>query len=172
MLHPQFSNEGRPAQSRDRRRSSGGKWMTEDESLARFGFIPDSADLPAIREMLDAQVVAAEDEEDDSGLMKLCCIQLFAAGDVSDSMLIWSAKRSSFDNGINIDIQLLCGAGLARTKEHLSNVDSEDAANALEYIAECEASGDFERFAPAQVLGYYRYYYGLESQPPENPEEQ
>jgi len=146
--------------------------MTEDESLAAFGLTPDSEDLSAIRDLLNAQVIAAQDEEDDSGLIKLCCIQLFAAGSVSDSMLIWSAKRSSFDNIINIDIQLLCGAGLGRTKEYLANLDFEDAADALAYIAECESSGDFERFTPDQVLDDYRYYYGLDSQSPANPEEQ
>lgn len=137
--------------------------MTEEECLERFGLVPDSVDLPAIRELLAAQIVAAEQEQDDSALMKLCCIQLFAAGEVTDAMLIWSAKRSSFDNGINIDVQLLCGAGLAHTKTFLQSLDLEDAASALDYILECEAGSDFERFSPAQVIDFYQSYYGLES---------
>ena len=135
--------------------------MTEDEALGRFGLVPEKSDIPAIREVLASQIVAAENEEDDSGLMKLCCIQLFSDGDVSDAMLIWAAKRSSFDNGINIDVQLLCGAGVERTKEHLATIASQDATDALQYITECETSGDFERFSTEQVLDYYRDYYGL-----------
>ena len=135
--------------------------MTEDEALARFGLVPQKSDIPAVREVLASQLVAAENEEDDSGLMKLSCIQLFSDGDVSNTMLIWEAKRSSFDNGINIDVQLLCGAGVQRTKEHLATIGSQDSADALQYITECEVSGDFERFTTEQILGYYRDYYGL-----------
>jgi hypothetical protein len=135
--------------------------MTEDEALKRFGLVPKAADIPAVRQILAAQIEAAENEEDDSGLMKLCCIQLFSAGDVLDSMLIWSAKRSSFDNGINIDVQLLCGAGLDSTKTHLAHSNSPEAADALQYLVECESCGDFERFAVEQVLEYYRFYYDL-----------
>ncbi len=135
--------------------------MTEDEALARFGLVPKVSAIPAVREVLASQIVAVENEEDNSGLMKLCCIQLFSAGDVSDAMLIWTAKISSFDNGINIDVQLLCGAGLERTKEHLATIGSQDAADAIQYITDCEASGDFERFTTGQVLEYYREYYGL-----------
>lgn len=135
--------------------------MTEDEALTRFGLAPQASDIPAVRDILVSQITAAENEEDDSGLMKLCCIQLFTNGDSSDAMLIWAAKRSSFDNGINIDVQLLCGAGLERTKGHLKTLESQDAADALQYIKDCEASGDFERFATEQVLDYYRHYYGF-----------
>jgi len=145
--------------------------MTENECLTRFGIVPDVSDLPTIREILRSEIQAAQSEEDDSGLMKLCCIQLFSAGDPTDSMLIWSAKRSSFDNGINIDVQLLCGAGVARTKEHLSSIGSEYAKHALQYITECEASGDFDCFATDEVLDFYRNYYGLSIKPPTTSDE-
>lgn len=135
--------------------------MTEDEALARFGLAPKPQDIPAIRELLASQITAAEDEEDDSGLMKLCCIQLFSNGDVSDSMLIWAAKKTSFDNGINIDVQLVCGAGLDQTIDYLRTLSSEDAAEAMRYIEECKMSGDFERFPTGEVLNYYRDYYRL-----------
>lgn len=135
--------------------------MTEDEALTRFGLAPQTSDIPAVRDILASQITAAENEEDDSGLIKLCGIQLFANGDVTDSILIWAAKRSSFDNGINIDVQLLCGAGLERTKDHLRGLASQDAVDALQYVTECEACGDFERFATEQVLDYYRRYYRL-----------
>jgi hypothetical protein len=46
--------------------------------------------------------------------MKLCCVQLFNAGDLDDVLRVWAAKRASFDVGCSIDVQLLCGgcAGL------------------------------------------------------------
>ena len=135
--------------------------MTEDEALARFGIHPKPQDIPVVRELLASQIAAAEEEEDDSGLMKLCCIQLFSNGEVSDSILIWAAKRSSFDNGINIDVQLLCGAGLDQTIDYLRTLNSRDASEAMQYIEECKTSGDFERFATDEVLNYYRDYYGL-----------
>ena len=135
--------------------------MTEDESLVTFGLVPETSHLPDIREILASQVIAAKNANEDSALMKLCCIQLFAGGNVSDAMHIWAARRSSFDNGFNIDVQLLCGSGVARTKEHLASLESQDAADALRYIQECESSGDFEGSTTEQVVEFYREYYGL-----------
>jgi hypothetical protein len=140
---------------------AGWNHMTEDEALARFGLAPKSQDIPVVRALLASQITAAKNEEDDPGLMKLCCIQLFSNGDVSDSMLIWAAKQSSFDNGTNIDVQLICGAGLDRTIAHLATLGSQDAAEAMQYITDCKTSGDFERFATEEVLSFYRDYYGL-----------
>ncbi len=135
--------------------------MTEDEALERFGLAPRPQDIPAVRELLASQIAAAVEEEDDSGLMKLCCIQLFSNADVSDSMLIWEAKQSSFDNRINIDAQLVCGAGLEQAIDYLRTLSSQDASEAMQYIEECKTSGDFGRFPIGEVLNYYRYYYGL-----------
>ena len=138
-----------------------GEPMTEDEALSRFGLAPTASDIPAVRDILTSQIIAAENEDDDSELIKLCCIQLFSAGDPSDAILIWAAKRSSFDNGINIEVQLLCGAGVERTKEYLTGIGSQDAVDAVKYITSCEVSGDFEHFTTEQVLESYRDYYGL-----------
>src|SRR5215472_4034435 len=107
--------------------------MTEQESLARFGVSPSSEHISAIREILRDAVERERSSQGagDTELMKLCCVQLFCAGQLDDILEIWRAKRSSMDADGSIDIQLLCGAGLSRTKEHLAQLHTEDAANAL-----------------------------------------
>jgi len=89
--------------------------------------------------------------------MKDCCIHLFKSGDIDDVLLIWSAKESCFDAHCSIDVQLLCGRGLEETKQYLTDSGSPEASplrlhvlrkEALEYLIECEATGDFEEFSP------------------------
>jgi hypothetical protein len=46
--------------------------------------------------------------------MKLCCVQLFNAGFLTDVLLVWQPKESSWDAHCSIDVHLLCGAGLSR----------------------------------------------------------
>ncbi|MFE9207002.1 hypothetical protein [Micromonospora sp. NPDC007230] len=113
--------------------------MNEDKSLRCYGLQPSSADLPHIREILQAQA-DLEQHDQDTELMKLCCLQLFNAGQLSDVLVIWQAKESSWHAHCSIDVQLLCGAGLDATKAHLRADGSEDAAEALRYLLDCEAS--------------------------------
>lgn len=137
--------------------------MTADESLARFGLAPPPEALAPIRELLAAEA-AKEREEQGTGdvdLIRLCCVQLFSAGQTSDALLVWSAKDASFDLACGIDVQLLCGAGLDATKEFLASHPSARARAALERIAACQKSGDFDGFTPAAHLQYYRGYYGV-----------
>ncbi|MCX5067507.1 hypothetical protein OOJ91_16820 [Micromonospora lupini] len=132
--------------------------MNEDESLRRYGLRPSSADLPRIRQVLLAE--AERDQQDqDTELMKLCCLQLFNAGQLSDVLVIWRAKESSFDAHCSIDVQLLCGAGLAATKAHLEADGSPDAADARQYLLECEAAGDFDGFSAAEQSRWRADYY-------------
>ncbi|MFG1654424.1 hypothetical protein ACGFIE_31285 [Micromonospora sp. NPDC049275] len=132
--------------------------MNEDESLRRYGLRPSSADLPQIGQVLLAE--AERDQQDqDTELMKLCCLQLFNAGQLSDALVIWRAKESSFDAHCSIDVQLLCGAGLAATKAHLEADGSADAADALRYLLECEATGDFDGFSAAEQSRWRADYY-------------
>jgi hypothetical protein len=42
------------------------------------------------------------------------------AGRLEDVLLFWGAKEASFDAMCSIDVQLLCGSGLVRTKTYLS----------------------------------------------------
>lgn len=133
--------------------------MTEDDTLKKFGLKPPVEAAPEIRAMLLSELKKEESEAGDQSLIKLFCIQLFSLGFVEDSLLIWTAKQTGFDLSISIDVQLLCGAGLDTTKRFLRTQGTEEAVKAMEYIEECERTGDFDRFALDSVLSYYRGYY-------------
>jgi hypothetical protein len=111
--------------------------------------------LPEIRRVLHEQA-QLDQMDQDTELMRECCSQLFHAGLLADVEAIWLAKESSFDASCSIDVQLLCGAGLAATKAHL---EAEGPADALSYLLECEAAGDFESFSVAKWDKYYRDYF-------------
>lgn len=135
--------------------------MTEDESLARYGLRPASAELDQIREMLEVQTALERQSQGDGDtqLMKLCCVQLFNVGIVEDVLLIWQAKESSWDAHCTIDVQLLCGAGLAETKAYLAAESSAGTSEALDYLLECEAAGDFIDFSVENQSRWYSGYY-------------
>ncbi len=120
--------------------------MNEDESLRRYGLRPSAVELDQIRDMLRAQTALQQDDQD-TELMKLCCVQLFNAGQLSDVLTIWRAKESSWDAHCSIDIQLLCGAGLDATKAYLAADTTAAASDALRYLLDCEATGDFTDFS-------------------------
>jgi hypothetical protein len=138
--------------------------MTDDESLALFGLAPPLKSLPEIRELLVSESSKERNQQGtgDTELIRLCCVQLFSAGQLEDALLIWSAKRASFDLGFGIDVQLLCGAGIDSTKEFLSSCSTVEAQEALAYIDKCLQAGDFEEFTPTSWLQFYRNYYGVE----------
>lgn len=135
-----------------------GMFMDDEESLRRYGLRPAGRDLDEVRATLHDQTRLSQDEQD-TELMRLCCVQLFNAGLVDDVLSIWRAKESSWDAQCALDIQLLCGAGLEETKRHLAADGSADAADALGYLAECEATGDFAGFSvEEQARGWAHYY--------------
>lgn len=139
--------------------------MTDDErspdelALEEFGLPPRDEDLPAIRAQLVAETTreAAGDARENATLA--LCVQLFAAGHVEDSLLVWRAKRASYDAGFRIDVQLLCGAGVEVTLRFLRDKQPK----AVAYIEKCVAAGDFEGDRLAQMVPFYRRYYGLDS---------
>jgi hypothetical protein len=135
--------------------------MDVTASLARFGLVPADEALPEIRKLLareaDAERKGMPREED---LALLCCVQLFARGELEDVLRIWDAKSAGMDLGCVIDVQLLCGAGVEKTKVFLESQGDAAAMAALRRIRECEAAGDFEAFLPADHLGHYREYFG------------
>ena len=135
--------------------------VTEDECLRRYGLKPRDDDLDEVRHILRAQAALERDRQGDGDteLMKLCCVQLFNVGLVDDVMAIWVAKESSWDAHNSIDVQLLCGAGLAETKAHLAAQGSETAAKALDYLLACEDAGDFEDFSVGKQSRWYADYY-------------
>lgn len=132
--------------------------MDQDESLRRFGLRPVAADLDDIRTILRTHADLGQDDQD-TELMKLCCVQLFNVGRLEDVLTIWDAKESSWDAHCSIDVQLLCGAGFDATMEHLETEGSEDAAEALRYLSECQAAGNFEFFSVDGRSRYYATYY-------------
>jgi hypothetical protein len=133
--------------------------MTEDDVLERYGISPRAEDMPSLRDLLRAEIDQAD--RADTELLKVLCVQLFAFGDVRDSLLIWRAKQSSFDAACSIDIQLVCGAGLVETKKFLAESDLPEAQDALQRLLECERAGDFDGFSVSEHLGFYRRYYGM-----------
>tara|TARA_R110002072_G_scaffold218395_1_gene376191 strand:- start:913 stop:1440 length:528 start_codon:yes stop_codon:yes gene_type:complete len=135
--------------------------VNDRECLERFGLQPSAGELGEIRRLLIVEVEREDNsEEGDDDLIKLLCVQLFNAGNLQDTLLIWQAKTSSFDNSIGVEVQLLCGNGLWATKEYLKALEDPEAKDALAYIQECEATGDFEQFAPGDQSESYACYYG------------
>lgn len=131
--------------------------MDESETLALFGLVPHADELPRIRALL--QMTTADSNRAGNELLKTLCIQLFSAGEPSDSLLIYKAKMSSFDAGCYIDIQLVCGAGIECTKAFLLECGEPEAEKLLDHLQSCIAAGDFDGFTPAGHLEFYRRYY-------------
>ncbi|BBA32872.1 uncharacterized protein sS8_0907 [Methylocaldum marinum] len=138
--------------------------MNVEELLDKFCLRPSTESIPAIRSLLGEQAEKEQHAQGagDTELMKLCCVQLFANEDVSDSLPIWKAKSSSMDADASIDVQLLCGGGLLETKEYLKQHPAPGAAHALARIEACEASGDFDGFSVEETLAFYEDYYAEE----------
>jgi hypothetical protein len=135
--------------------------MDEDESLNRYGLHPVGAHLAEVRDLLIVQTRLEKraQGDGDTELMKLCCVQLYNAGGLEDVLLIWQAKSASMDAACSIDIQLLCGSGLATTKAYLSSLRSPEAEAALQRLLLCESAGDFEDFSVEGHSGFYATYY-------------
>ena len=139
--------------------------MDEDESLLRYGLHPAGANLDEVRGLLIAQTQLEKraQGDGDTELMKLCCVQLFNASVLEDVLLIWQAKTASMDTDCSIDIQLLCGSGLAKTKAYLSSRRIPQAEAALQRLIRCEAAGDFEDFTTAGHSARYAAYYAADA---------
>lgn len=136
--------------------------MTADESLAVYGLVPLDEALTAIRAMLarEAEIGAGQAGEPEDDLALLCCVQLFSRGLLEDVLRIWDAKScGDMDLGTRLDVQLLCGAGLERTKAFLQQQPSAQARDALRYIVKCQEAGNFQGFDPARYLDFYRSYF-------------
>jgi hypothetical protein len=133
-----------------------------EQHLQRYGLHPAGENLEEVRALLVEETNRERGEQGcgNTELMRLCCVQLLNAGLLLDVALIWRAKTASFDCECGLDIQLLCGAGLAETKDFLAAQGQvPEAEAALERILACEEAGDFEGFAvDAWAAGYARYF--------------
>jgi hypothetical protein len=67
--------------------------------------------------------------------------------DVRDSLLLWRTKQLTFDTACEFDIQLVAFAGITQTLAYLESVPDSDAAEAVTYLRQCQAGGDFDNFA-------------------------
>lgn len=125
--------------------------------LHTYGLEPKVENTDEIRKLLleELEIHNLEDHE----YLKTLCIQLFAIGMVSDTLLIWNAKEKDFDTHCYIDIQLLCGAGVEPTLKYLKEKSSSEAIKELNYIIECE--DDFVNFNKKEILDAYKKYYGI-----------
>ncbi|TWT81713.1 hypothetical protein CA13_31660 [Planctomycetes bacterium CA13] len=137
--------------------------MNQDDCLERLGLTPPPNSATEIRRILAAQtdLESKSQGDGDQELIKLTCVQLFALGDIADSLVIWNAKQCSFDMSCSIDVQLLCGAGVDETLVYLDDLGTDPASAAATYIRECITTGDFNDFTPPDWLADYRRYYGV-----------
>jgi len=135
--------------------------MDENELLARYGLVPVAADLAEIRRLIRS--LTADEKRDTNEPLKTLCIQLFSAGIPSDALLIYKAKKSSFDAACYIDIQLVCGAGLETTKAFLRESSEPVAKELLTVLQDGNSLRDFDGFTPERHLDFYRRYYRLSS---------
>lgn len=136
--------------------------MSEDEVIEAFG-LPPAVDAAAeIRARLEREtdLEYAAQGRGDTLAMRALCAQLFMLGAVDDARLIWRAKSASMDAASSIDVQLLCGAGLAETRAALSAMGGPLADGALRRIDECVEAGDFDELSvdafAVELLFYYR----------------
>jgi hypothetical protein len=136
--------------------------MTSDEAFQNFGLPASPHHRAELRKLLAKEIELEErGESGEEEMLRTLCLQLFSLGIVEDALLIWEAKQSSFDAQCGLDVQFLCGAGLAATKAFLAGSAAPSASAALEYLAECEQTGDFADWTPQATIDWYRRYYGL-----------
>jgi hypothetical protein len=67
--------------------------------------------------------------------------------DVRDSLLLWRTKQFTFDTACKFDIQLVAFAGVQQTIAYLQTLADPEAAQAVVYLQQCNASGDFDNLA-------------------------
>lgn len=115
-----------------------------------------------LRRLLAEEIERERRGESGEEILRTLCVQLFSLGIAEDSVLIWEARQSSFDAGCGLDVQFLCGAGLGATKEFLARSSARSASAVLQYLTECEESGDFTDWTTRTTVSQYRGYYGLD----------
>ncbi|GAA0403724.1 hypothetical protein GCM10009541_53590 [Micromonospora gifhornensis] len=133
-----------------------------DQHLAAYGLRVAPDQVPIVRDVLIRETRYETDTYAGRGtisgntqLMRICAVQLWYAGDVEDALLVHRARRTSMDATGAIDAELMLGAGVARTKEYLASLCTDEARQILDEIAWVEDSYDADRYA-AFLDMYYR----------------
>jgi hypothetical protein len=102
-----------------------------------------------LRAMLATEAVyrAAESTPDDGEHFEniyFCGLLLYEIGDVRDAPALWAAKETDFDTHCGFDVQMLVGAGTDETIDYLRKRGGREDIAAADYIAQCQATGDFD----------------------------
>ncbi|WP_433261561.1 hypothetical protein ACQPWR_20375 [Micromonospora vinacea] len=125
-----------------------------EEHLAAYGLRVSDDQVPIIRNILVRETRHEADTYAGLGtvpgntqLMRICAIQLWHAGAVEDVLLVHRARGTSMDATGSVDVELMLGAGVARTKEYLAALDTEEAHGILDEIAWVEESYDAGHYA-------------------------
>jgi hypothetical protein len=133
-----------------------------DQYLATHGLRVAAEMLPAVRETLIRETRHEADAYAGTGtapgntsLMRICAAQLWHAGVVEDALLVHRARRTSMDATGAVDGQLMLGAGVARTKEYLTALGTDEARAILDEIPLLAELNDAERYA-AELDDWYR----------------
>ena len=109
-------------------------------------YFRNNADREFVIALLDKMISFRKDR--DKGIsgdsIMLSCYLLGLHHNIEDCLRIWSAKTTDFDTFCYVDIQLVPFAGLDETISYLKKVNSDNANDALKYLLECKASGDFD----------------------------
>jgi hypothetical protein len=122
----------------------------------------DQADLPLIRTITRHEIEAVRQRDDGcGGTLHGCCWLLFLSGDITDSALIWEAKRINFDTGCTIDTTYLMSAGLEETAQFATAAGLDDLAEWVltsevseDEISDCREWAYFEEMpSPAGTVG-------------------
>lgn len=133
-----------------------------DEYLATHGLRVAADMLPAVRAILIRETRHETDAyarrgsvPGNTSLMRICAAQLWHGGVVEDSLLVYRASRTSMDATGAVDGEFMLGAGLTSTQRYLTALGTEEAGEALGYVASLAESYDAGRFA-AHLDHYYR----------------
>ncbi|MGC4897292.1 hypothetical protein [Micromonospora sp. DT31] len=132
------------------------------QHLAVFGLRVEVGQVPVVRAALVREARREADFYAGSGAvpgntqrMRICAVELWHAGAAEDALLVHRARGTSMDASGAVDAELMLGAGVARTKEYLTALCTDEAREILDQIAWMEESYDAERYA-AFLDDYYR----------------
>ncbi|MBM0229699.1 MULTISPECIES: hypothetical protein [Micromonospora] len=133
-----------------------------DQHLAAYGLRVAAGQVPIVRDVLMRETQREAETYAGTGtvpgntqLMRICAVQLWHVGAVEDALVVHRARGTSMDATGAIDAELMLGAGVAKTKDYLATVCTEEAREILEVIAWVEESYDPGRYA-AFLDRYYR----------------
>jgi hypothetical protein len=133
-----------------------------DRYLSSYGLRVGTEMLPTVRATLiretrhEADTYAGRDSvPGNTSLMRICAAQLWHGGAVEDALLVHRARRTSMDATGAVDAELMLGAGVARTKQYLTALGTEEAKEALDAVAGVDEFYDAGRYA-AYLDDYYR----------------